>query len=363
MNKTEKVLPFQPVAYDVFVGMDTSKKSIAMTFINNAGEIRDIKMPYNPQAVVSFVQRHYLEKRVAFAYEAGPTGYGLYDELTRNNFHCMVVSPSLVPKKPGSQVKTDRIDGETLSMNLRGGQIHGIQIPVGDYRHLRHLIQLRDTYVKQLAGNKTRIKSLLLFHGISFPGSQTTEQWSGSVISALRELPCDQHIKFHIDQLLDLILFQRAKILEVTRHIRKSCKSNEEIHHNIQLLSAIFGIGFITASQVIACIGDTKNLKHCDQLAGYFGLAPREHSSGEATRRGSITRAGNARMRTKLIQCAWAAIRTDQELKAVYTKILIRNRGAGGPNKAIVAVARRLATRIYAVLTQQRPYVLRNSEQ
>jgi len=360
MNRTEKPLAFQPGAFDVFIGMDTSKKSIAMTFTDDAGEIKNIKMAYNPQAVVSFVQRHYTGKRVAFAYEAGPTGYGLYDELTKNGFHCMVVSPGLVPKKPGNHVKTDRIDGETLSMNLRGGQIQGIQIPMGDYRNLRHLIQLRDTYVKQLAGNKTRVKSLLLFHGISFPGSQTTEQWSCSVMTALRELSCDEHIKFHIDQLLDLITFQRTKVLEVTRHIRKLCKGNEEIQRNIQLIGTISGIGFITASQVVACVGDTKILRHCDQLAGYFGLAPKEHSSGETTRRGSITRAGNPRMRTKLIQCAWAAIRTDQELKAVYTKILTRNHGAGGPNKAIVAVARRLATRIYAVLTQQRPYILRN---
>src|SRR5438132_12412999 len=90
-------------------------------------------------------------QRVAFAYEAGPTGYGLYDGLVAQEFRCLIASPSMIPKAPGQRVKTNRLDSVGLTENLRGGQLKGIHVPSPLYRELRHLTQLRDTFVNGMA--------------------------------------------------------------------------------------------------------------------------------------------------------------------------------------------------------------------
>lgn len=98
---------------------------------------------------------------MAFVYEAGPTGFGLYDELVAGGYPCLVVAPPMVPTAPGARVKTNRLDAPKLSENLRGGQLRSIHVPAPKYRELRHLGQLRDTHVGQLTATKCRIKALL----------------------------------------------------------------------------------------------------------------------------------------------------------------------------------------------------------
>ena len=82
----------------------------------------------------------------------------------------------------GQRVKTNRLDSRGLSENLRGGQLKSIHVPSEVYRELRHLTQLRDTFVSEMAAMKQRIKSLLLFEGISFPPAPAGRgQWSLAV--------------------------------------------------------------------------------------------------------------------------------------------------------------------------------------
>jgi transposase len=124
-------------------------------------------------------------------------------------------------------------------------------------------------------------------------------------------------------------------------------------------LSSISGIGEIVASHLLARVGDPQHIGNVRQLAGFIGLAPREHSTGERIARGGITRTGDGRLRSKLIQAAWSAIRQDPELREFYRSVYQRHPRDRAARKAIVAVARKLTTRIYAVLKQQRPYVVR----
>ncbi|MFQ5947151.1 MAG: transposase, partial [Anaerolineae bacterium] len=124
-------------------------------------------------------------------------------------------------------------------------------------------------------------------------------------------------------------------------------------------LTSIPGIGWIVASHLLSRIGDWRQLRHVRQLAAFLGLVSREHSTGEQIHRGSITRTGDARLRNKLIQGAWAAMQRDPELREFYWRIYRRHPRDEAARKAIVAVARKLTTRIYAVLKEQRPYVVR----
>jgi transposase len=350
---------FVPRDYDVFAGLDVDKRSISVTFTNHQGLIRSMRMPYSVEYLVNHVRKHFADHKVAFAYEAGPTGYGLYDGLVAQAYPCLIAAPSMIPKAPGQRVKTNRLDSVSLSENLRGGQLKSIHVPSQIYRELRHLTQLRDALVSEMVGMKLRIKSLLLFEGIGYPPAPPGSQWSFTVKAKLRKLPCFGTVRFKLDQLLDSLEFCEKQVLKTTQEIRRFCRTEPELSQSIEYMMTISGIGWIVASQLLARIGDWRQLKHIRQLAGFVGLAPRENSTGERIDRGPITHNGDGRLRSKLIQAAWSAIRKDDELREFFRSVARTHPRQVASRVAIVAVARKLTVRLSVVLMQQRPYVVR----
>ena len=112
---------FIPRDYDVFTGLDVSKKSMSVTFTNHQGFIRSLNMPHKAEHLLNYVRKHFPDQKIAFVYEAGPTGYGLYDGLAAQAYPCLIAAPSMIPRAPGQRVKTNRLDSRSLSENLRGG--------------------------------------------------------------------------------------------------------------------------------------------------------------------------------------------------------------------------------------------------
>lgn len=351
--------PFVPLEFDIFGGLDVDKKSIAVTFMSHEGLIKSLSMPYQGDHLLHYVRKHFDGKKVAFAYEAGPTGYGLYDSLTAQGHRCLVAAPSMIPKAPGQRVKTNRLDSYKISENLRGGQLKSIHVPSHPYRHLRHFTQMRDTFIKEVVAMKLRIKSLLLFEGIPFPPAPAGSQWSFMVKGKLKKLSCSAPVRFKLDQLLTSLEFNEKQVLKTTQQIRRFCQDDPELSECIKYVMTVSGIGWIVASQLLARIGDWREIKNVRQLGAFVGVVPTEHSTGERTVRGSITRIGDSRLRGKLIQASWSAIRQDGELREFYRSVYQRHPRDRAARIAIVAVARKLTTRIYAVLKQQRPYVVR----
>jgi transposase len=350
---------FIPQDYDVFAGLDVSKKSIAATFTSRQGFIRSLQMPHNVDYLLNHVRKHFADQKIAFVYEAGPTGYGLYDGLAARGYSCLIAAPSMIPRAPGRRVKTNRLDSRGLSESLRGGQLKSIHVPSPIYRELRHLTQLRDTVVRQAAAHKQRIKALLLLEGIEFPPAAGGRQWTLRVKAQLRKLECSGSVRFKLDQLLDNLEFCEKQVLSSTKEIRRFCKADKELSQSIAYLMSLPGIGWIVSSQLLARIGDWRQIENVRQLGSFLGLVPTENSTGDTVDRGSITRVGDGRLRSKLIQAAWSAIRQDAELRDFYRSVCRRNGPGKGPRIAIVAVARKLSTRVYAVLKNQRPYVVR----
>lgn len=305
------------------------------------------------------MRKHFSDHKIAFAYEAGPTGYGLHDGLETQAYSCLVAAPSMIPKAPGKRVKTNRLDSRALSESLRGGQLKSIRVPSAIYRELRHLTQLRDTFVSEVVGMKLRIKSLLLFEGIAFPPAPAGSQWSFIVKDKLRKLPCSKTVRFKLDQLLDSLEFNEKQVFKTTKEIRCFCQNDAELSQCIKYVMTVSGIGWIVASQLLARIGDWRELKNVRQLAGFVGLVPTENSTGDKTDRGSITRSGDSRLRSKLVQAAWSAIRQDGELREFFRSVCQTHPRHSASRVAIVAVARKLTNRISVVLMQQRPYVVR----
>jgi transposase len=307
--------------------------------------------------LLNYVRKHFPGQRVAFAYEAGPTGFGLHDELVTEDYTCLVVAPSKVPRASDERVKTNRLDGRKLSESLRGGQLHSIHVPTRAYRDLRHLVQLRDTHVRQLSASKLRIKSLLLYEAIPFPDPQ--EKWTARAMRELQTLPCSETVRFKLDDLLNTLHFHFQAAAAATKQIRGYCWHDAELQQSIDLLLSLPGIGWIVGSHLVARLGDPQQIRNGKQIAGFLGIVSSEHSTGEKQNRGEITRTGDSRLRNKLIQSAWTAIKKDPELRAFYRRIYQRHPKKVAARKAIVAVARKLTQRIYVVLKEQRPYVMR----
>ena len=350
---------FIPRDYDVFSGLDVDKRSISVTFTDHDRFLKSLRMPYSAEHLLNHVRKHFPNKKVAFVYEAGPTGYGLYDGIVAQGYPCLIAAPSMIPKAPGQRVKTNRLDSKALSENLRGGQLKSIHVPSPLYRELRHLTQLRDVLVSELAGMKQRIKSLLLFEGIEFPPAPAGSQWSFLVKDKLRKLACSGTVRFKLDQLLDSLEFNEKQVLKAIREIRRYCQNDPELSQCMKYLMTLPGIGWITASQLLARIGDWRELNNIRQLGGFSGLVPTEHSTGERTDRGSITRTGDERLRSKLIQASWSAIRQDGELREFFRTVYRKHPREIASRVAIVAVARKLSVRITVVLMKQRPYEVR----
>jgi transposase len=347
---------FAPRNYDVFAGLDVDKKSMAVIFTDHQQLMQSLRLPYSAAQLLNYVRKRFPEQRIAFAYEAGPTGFGLHDELVASGHPCLVVAPQMVPTAPGQRVKTNRLDAKKLSESLRGGQLRSIHVPRSSYRELRHLVQLRDTHVSQVTATKCRIKALLLYEGMTFPGSG---RWSAPVLLELAALPCSAAVRFKLEHLIGTLHFHFNSAATVQKEIRRHCQNDAELRQSITLVTSIPGIGWIVAAHLIARLGDWREIDNVRSIAGFLGLVSSENSTGEKQNRGPITRAGDSRLRNKLIQSAWVTIRKDPELQAFYRNVYERHPEKVAGRKAIVAVARKLTTRIYAVLKQQRPFVLR----
>jgi transposase len=347
---------FVPRNYEIFAGLDVDKKSMAVMFTDHEKLMQSLRLPYSAEQLLHYVRKRFPERRVAFVYEAGPTGFGLHDDLVAGGYPCLVVAPSMVPTAPGQRVKTNRLDARKLSENLRGGQLRSIHVPTFSYRDLRHLVQLRDTHVRQLTATKCRIKALLLYEGMAFPGNG---QWSAQVLRELAALPCSEAVGFKLEHLIGTLHFHFNSAATVQKQIRRYCQNDAELRQSISFLTSIPGIGWIVAAHLVARLGDWRLITNVRQIAAFLGLVSSEHSTGDKENRGPITRAGDSRLRNKLIQSAWTTIGKDPELRAFYRRIYARHPKKVAARKAIVAVARKLTTRIYAVLKQQRPFVLR----
>jgi transposase len=272
MRQTAQKTNFIPRDYDVFAGLDVDKRSMSVTFTDQGTMRRAIRLPYGGSPLLSYTRKHFPGQRIAFVYEAGPTGFGLHDELTAAGHPCLVGSPSMVPSVARKRVKTNRLDANKLSEGLRGGQLRGIHVPPPIYRELRHLVQLRDSQVAQLTASKLRIKSLLTYENIPFPAANG--KWSGKVLQQISELPCNGSVRFKLDQLLDNLTFHFLSAAKVQKQIRHLCNQELELRENLSFLTSLPGAGMITATHALARLGDWRQTATCAKSLGFWVWFP-----------------------------------------------------------------------------------------
>lgn len=347
-----------PKNYDTFIGIDVDKKSFSFTVKDNYTMNRSKKIPAKPKQFYEYIQKHFKGKQVLCAYEAGPTGFHLHDYLTKNNQPCFVVSPLSIPKAINEKVKNNRIDSEKIAKHLKSGELKSIRVPYQAYRELRHLIKLRENYVRNRKTAKQRIKSLLLLENLNSTLKDTEQKWSNNYIKYLKQIACTLAVRQRLDMLLMDLDYARKQSLFIIRQLKIFCKKEQEINRYLSYLQSIPGIGFITSVTLLGRIGNPGNLNNVREIAAFIGLVPTEKSTGDVINQGSITHLGNKILCSLLIEVAWVAIRHDTELNQFYHRIKKKHHPSIGARKAIVAVARKLTQRIYKVLKEQRLYVV-----
>lgn len=345
--------------HDIFVGVDVDAKSYAVTYQDRQKKGRSLKMPASAQQLHQYFQKRFPDKRLIYAYEAGGTGYSLYDQLVNQKQDCIMAHPPSIQKAPKDRVKTNRIDSQKLSDQLCSGELKGIRVPSETYRHLRQLVDLRQQYVRACVQTKQRIKALLLFENVQLP-QDMDRNWSQKFLASIRKLSSELKSvpQLKLTALLDDLGHHRERLLWSCRQLRQFCLANEDIHKNIGYLRSIPGFGFVVSTYILARIGDPKHLRHLNELGSFAGVVPTEYSTGDDICRGNITHMGDSLFRSLLVEAAWIAIRKDKELDQFYHRIKSKHPPQHGARIAIVAVARKLTQRVYRVLKEQRNYIV-----
>lgn len=348
---------YSPRDYDIFIGIDVDKKSFSFTVRDHDKMKRSKKIPADPEQFYNYIQNNFSDKRVICAYEAGPTGFHLHDHLKGKKVPCFVTPPTSIPKAPNERVKTNRIDSNKISEELLAGKLKSIRVPEGSYRELRHLVRIRENYAYDRKEARQRIKALLLSDNL-YPLLKDPEiKWSSRYIKELKQIKCSHAVRTRLDMLLMDLEYARQQIFFTHRTLKIFCKNNPEVQKYISYLQSIVGIGFVTAVSILAKIGDPQNLKNPREIGAFLGLVPRENSTGDKIKKGSITHLGNQNLRSMLIEVSWVAMRKDNELEQFYYRIKSRHHPKIASQIAIVAVARKLTQRIYKVLKEQRKYI------
>jgi len=288
-----------------YVGLDVHAETIAVAVAETGGEVQSLgTIPNRPEPVRRLMKRLGPVQRLRVCYEAGPTGYVLYWQLTRLGVHCDVVAPSLVPVKAGDRVKTDRRDAEKLARSYRRGDLTPVWVPDAAHEALRDLLRAREA--DQLRA-RHRLGKFLLRHGRRpAPGIRSWtckhQEWikrevhfemaaqEATLLDYLTEV---EHVGLRLERLERAIDEAVSKVPSKMRAV-------------IDALQALRGVRQISAATIVAEVGELSRFPRPRQLMGYSGAVPREHSSGERTRRGGITKTGNAHLRRIVGEASWA---------------------------------------------------------
>src|SRR5499427_1310042 len=359
----------------LYVGLDVHKESIAVAYIAQAphAEIVALGNIGTRQCDIDKLLRRLQAKspHLVFVYEAGPCGYWLYRSLTKKGQVCWVVAPSLIPKKPGDRVKTNRRDAIKLARLRRSGDLTPVYVPAIEDEAIRDLCRAREDAIRDLKTAKFRLKAFLLRHDIRYTGRAT---WGPAHLRWLSEVVCPTPAQ-------QIVL--QEYIRAVTEHTERLARLDQELTDQVptwrlapvvDALQALRGVQCTVAVTTVAERGDLTRFENPRQLMNYLGLTPSEYSTGARRRQGGITKTGNSHARRALVEGAWAyrypakvsrhrPLRLEQLPQAMqasswqaqgrlckrYRQLMAKGKHA---NQVVVAIARELSAFMWAIAKQ-----------
>jgi len=335
----------------LFIGMDVHKKSWTVHFKTDLFDNKTVTMPAELSALISYVAKNFIDHEVSCCYEAGCCGYWIARALRQQGWEVKVVNPADVPRiNKQDWQKTDKLDSRNLCKHLSDDNLKGIHIPEEEQEQLRSLFRRRIHLARQLRTIKNHIKSQLLYYGIKLPEQFDNPNWSREMKTWLGTIKwkyssAAESMRSRLKQ-LEFVWYEELHISNVLRaYCRKHYKKDYYLYKSVP------GIGGITASAMIAELGDIRRFNRMDELAAIVGLVPGMYQSSENKINLGLTKRSNHQLRSLLVEASWVAVRTDMALQQYYRKHAHKE-----PNKAIIKVAHKLLSRIRAVIFSGIPY-------
>lgn len=291
----------------LFIGLDTAKEYSEVAYSEEdrnhkpclASRVRSTKQGITKLA--RQFQSKYPGVRLIFIYEAGPCGYWMYRLLTQLGHECFVVAPSLIPKKPGAKIKTDKRDALMLCQLLKTGDVQPIYVPEPEDEAIRDLSRARERAMRDLNDVKYQLKALLLRNHVKYGG---TSNWSLKHLRWLTELvlphPAQQIVLQEMIQTVDERMKRLSRLDDELLYQVKQWR----YYPVVQAIQALRGVRLLVAAGVVSELGDLTRFDHARKLMAYVGLVPSEHSTGGNRKLGGLTKTGNSRARRLLIEGA-----------------------------------------------------------
>lgn len=355
-----------------FLGLDVHAETIAVAIAEPEGDIRSLgTIPNRAESIRKLIRKLGPADQLHACYEAGPTGYVLYWQLSELGVDCAVIAPTLAPIKAGDRIKTDRRDAERLARSHRAGDLTAVWVPDAASEALRDLVRAREAAKQDQLRARHRLSKFLLRQG-QRPATGV-KAWTIAYMTWVRQLRFAQPAQdaARLDYLHEVEhMAERIKRLEES--IREAVQqAPPQMQAVVQGLQALRGIALISAVTIAAEIGAVSRFLSARQLMSYSGMVPSENSSGKRTQRGGITKSGNAHLRRILGEAAWsyrrkpalgAALRKRQEtvpeeIRQIAWKAQVRlskryaRLAAAGKDqrKIVTAVGRELLGFVWAV--------------
>lgn len=288
-----------------YVGLDVHKESISIAVAREGRDPAQLlgTIPHDPIRLLKRLDGLSRRSSLRVCYEAGPTGYGLWRLLQGAGISCTVVAPSLVPRKAGDRIKTDRRDAVKLSHFLRSGDLTSVFVPREDTEALRDLFRARDDAKAVERSARHRLSKFLLRNDRRYPGRTA---WTGVHMDWIRGLSFDQEAKNRA------LREYRHSVEEAGDRVARLTQDLEELARDHELaplirdLQALRGVQLLTAVGIVSEVGDFRRFPTPRHLMAYLGVVPSEHSTGSQRKQGGITKTGNAHVRRLLVEAAWS---------------------------------------------------------
>jgi len=291
-----------------FVGLDVHAESIAVAVAEADGEVRSLGViPNRAEVIGRLIRKLGKPEQLRVCYEAGPTGYVLYWQLSELGVKCEVVAPTLVPVKAGDRVKTDRRDAQKLARSYRAGDLTAVWVPDAAHEALRDLVRARLAAKRDQLRARHRLSKFLLRHGRRAP--EGVNPWTDKHLLWIRRQVHFEHLaqQITLEDYLHEVDHAAERVARLERSIDAAIQQLPvKMLAVVQALQSLRGIAQLSAVSIMAELGELSRFEHPRQLMGYSGAVSCEHSSGERIRRGAISKAGNAHLRRIAIEAAWA---------------------------------------------------------
>lgn len=314
------------------VGMDVHKETIVAAVFPR-GKVKPVevaRVENCPASVEKLVRRLVSREGCVFVYEAGPCGYDVYRQITSMKQKCVVIAPSLIPKRPGDRVKTDRRDAENLARLYRAGELTEVRVPERKEEAARDLVRVREDALEDRLRARHRMSKFLLRQGQVYEGKTS---WCPKHLIWLRSQRFEwPHLQQTFEANLRACEEAEGRLECLNQQVRDLAQGKEHAVI-VRYLRCLKGIDTLSAVTLAVEAQDFRRFKKAREFMSYSGLVCSEFSSGQMVKRGSITKTGNAHIRRILGEAAWSYRRGN----VVNRELLERREGCP---REVVAIAR-----------------------